>query len=103
MKTIENELKTIICHLFGIQGNQLHRKTRFKEDLGMDSLDSIEWIVELETRFKISISDEDALNFKEIGQVIDYLEQHIADASLEGNFVGQRSLQLSEHDSSCRK
>jgi acyl carrier protein len=92
MRTIENELKASIQHLFGIHQDKLPREARFREDLGMDSLDTIEWIVELETRFKISISEEDALNFKEIGQVIDYLEQQTAETSLEEISVGQRLL-----------
>jgi acyl carrier protein len=83
MKNIEKEIQTITYDLFGIHQEQIHPESRLKEDLGLDSLDAIEWIVELETHFSIAIPDEDALNFKEIGQVISYLEQHVAKPHLK--------------------
>jgi acyl carrier protein len=92
MKNVEKDIKIITHHLFSIKEEQIHRESRLREDLGLDSLDAMEWIVELETHFTISIPDEDALSFKEVGQVISYIEQHAAEYSFERSYVSQHAL-----------
>lgn len=92
MKNVEQDIKNITHQLFGINEDQIQRETRLREDLGLDSLDAIEWVVELETQFDISIPDEDALDFKKIGQVVSYIEKFKAKNSFERNSVSQNSL-----------
>jgi acyl carrier protein len=75
---VEREIKTIAQKFFGIKKEQISLESRFKEDLGLDSLDTIEFVLELETEFEISIPDEDALDFKKVADVKEYLEQHVA-------------------------
>jgi acyl carrier protein len=82
MKNVEQEIKTITYQMFGIKGEEIHVETRLKEDLGLDSLDTIEWVLELETEFNISIPDEDAMDFKKIGEVVQYIEKYKARQSL---------------------
>ena len=83
MKNIEQEIKSIAYQMFGIKGEEIHVETRLKEDLGLDSLDAIELVLELETEFKIVIPDEVALDFKNIGEVITYIEKYTARHSLK--------------------
>jgi acyl carrier protein len=64
----------------GVREEQIHMESRFKEDLGLDSLDVMELIVELETRFTITIPDDDALGFKKIQDINKYIEKiHVND------------------------
>lgn len=62
----------------GVQEERINMESRFKEDLGLDSLDTIELVVELETKFNISIPDEEALDFKKIQDVKKYIENNQA-------------------------
>lgn len=50
---------------------------RLVEDLGADSLDQIELVLALEEEFSIDISDEDAVKFKTVGDIVAYVEQHV--------------------------
>jgi acyl carrier protein len=78
MEKIEKGIITIAHKFFGIHKEQIKPESRFKEDLGLDSLDTIELVLELETAFDISIPDEDALDFKKVSDVKKYIEQNIA-------------------------
>jgi len=75
MEIIEQKIKTITQQTFGIKAEQINMESRFKEDLGLDSLDAMELVVELETKFNISIPDEEALDFKKILDVKKYIEK----------------------------
>ena len=76
MEKVERGITTITHQVFGIKREQIHLDSRFKEDLGLDSLDTIELVLELETAFNISIPDEDALDFKKIADVKKYIEEN---------------------------
>lgn len=56
--------------------NDLTMETSLKEDLDADSLDAVEVIMALEHVFDIDIPDEDAENFKTIGDLVEYIENH---------------------------
>ena len=58
-------------------GEQATRRTRFKEDLGADSLDTVEFTVLLERSFGIAINDKDCLHLRTVGSVIDYLSARL--------------------------
>ena len=92
MKNIEQGIKDITHQMFGINKEQIHMEARLKEDLGLDSLDAIQWVVELETQFNISIPDEEAIDFKKIAQVVSYIERHITKRSYTRKAVNQPSV-----------
>jgi acyl carrier protein len=71
------QVKTIIVDLLGVEPDKVTRDARFREDLGADSLDLVELIMEFEERFGETISDEDAQKLQTVGQVVDYVEQRI--------------------------
>lgn len=54
-------------------------EANFKNDLGADSLDTVELIMEFEKEFEINISDEDAEKITTVGEAINYLQQHIGE------------------------
>lgn len=72
------EVKKIIVDLLGVEPEKVTREARFREDLGADSLDLVEMIMEFEERFGQTVSDEDAQQLRTVGQVVDYVEQHMA-------------------------
>ena len=72
-------LQLVQVHLadeLGIQASEIEEKTRFKEDLDADSLDLVELVMELEDRYGIRISEEEAERIKTIGQAIDFVLAH---------------------------
>ena len=64
------KVKQTVFDQFGVEGT---RKMRFKEDLGADSLDTVEFTVALERSFNIAIPDKDCARLHTVGSVIDYL------------------------------
>jgi acyl carrier protein len=77
--TFEN-IKQVIVDLLGVEPEKVTREARFREDLGADSLDLVEMIMEFEERFGQTISDEEAQQLRTVGDVVDYVEQHKAGA-----------------------
>jgi acyl carrier protein len=72
-------LQLVRAHLadeLGIQASEIEEGTRFKEDLDADSLDLVELVMELEDRYGIRISEEEAERIKTIGQTIDFVLAH---------------------------
>jgi acyl carrier protein len=74
------DIKKVIVDLLGVEPEKVTREARFREDLGADSLDLVEMIMEFEERFGQTISDEDAQQLRTVGNVVDYVEQHKAGA-----------------------
>ena len=66
-------VKEIIIDKLGIEENKLTLDARFIEDLGADSLDTVELIMQFEEEFDIEISDEDAEGLTTVGNSIDYI------------------------------
>lgn len=64
----------MIVERFGVDEQKITRELTFQEDLGADSLDVVELIMELEDVFSIQISDEDAEKIKTIGDAVDYID-----------------------------
>lgn len=71
------QVKKIIIDLLGVEPEKVTRDARFREDLEADSLDLVELIMEFEEEFGGTISDEDAQQIRTVGQVVDYVEQHM--------------------------
>ncbi len=77
MATIEERVVEIVAEQMGVDKAQVTRETSFVNDLGADSLDTVELVMEFEDEFDISIPDEDAEKIQTVGQAIDYVEAHL--------------------------
>jgi len=76
MSDISARVKKIIVDKLGVEEGAVTNEASFSNDLGADSLDTVELIMEFEKEFNISIPDEQAENISTVGQAISYLEQH---------------------------
>ncbi|MBK6477079.1 MAG: acyl carrier protein [Saprospiraceae bacterium] len=77
MASIEEKVKKIIVDKLGVDEAEVITKASFTNDLGADSLDTVELIMEFEKEFDISIPDEQAEKIQTVGQAISYLESQI--------------------------
>jgi len=77
LATIEERVAEIVAEQMGVEKAQVTRETSFVNDLGADSLDTVELVMEFEDEFDISIPDEDAEKIQTVGQAIDYVEAHL--------------------------
>ena len=73
MSDIASRVKAIIVDKLGVDETEVTLEASFTNDLGADSLDTVELIMEFEKEFDISIPDEQAENIQTVGQAIDYL------------------------------
>ena len=73
-----SRIKEIIIHKLGIEETKITTDARFIEDLGADSLDTVELIMEFEEEFDIEISDEDAEKLTTVGSSVDYINSKLA-------------------------
>ncbi|MCT9852414.1 acyl carrier protein [Priestia megaterium] len=69
--------KQIIVERLEVEEEKINLESNFKEDLGADSLDIVELIMELEDQFELEIPDEEAENFSTVGEVVDYFYNHL--------------------------
>ncbi len=77
MPSVEERVVEIVCENLGVNKDQVKRETRFIEDIGADSLDIVELVMELEEEFEINIPDDQAEKIKTVGEAIDYIEGEI--------------------------
>ena len=78
MKNLEKKVKEIIIDKLGIEESEATDSANFTNDLGADSLDTVELIMEFEKEFNISIPDEDAEKIGTVGQAISYLKKNVS-------------------------
>ncbi len=76
MSAIEEKVKEIITKQMGVQAEQITKETSFINDLGADSLDTVELIMEFEDAFDMNIPDEEAEKIRTVGDAIKYIEEH---------------------------
>ena len=76
MSEIAQKVKQIIIDKLGVEESEVTPEASFTNDLGADSLDTVELIMEFEKEFNISIPDEQAETITTVGQAIAYLEEH---------------------------
>ncbi len=74
-KTIEQKVKDIIVEQLGVNPDQVVPEAKFIEDLGADSLDTVELVMALEEEFGQEIPDEEAEKLQSVGDVIKYIEE----------------------------
>jgi len=75
MSELADRIKTIISEQLMVDLEEVTDESSFVEDLGADSLDTVELIMEFEDEFGIEISDEDAEKISSVGEAIAYLEK----------------------------
>ena len=76
MSTIEKRVKEIVAEQLGVDESQVTNEASFMDDLGVDSLDTVELVMALEEEFDIEISDENAEKIQTVQDAIDYLTEH---------------------------
>ncbi|HPD66130.1 MAG TPA: acyl carrier protein [Bacteroidia bacterium] len=77
MTDIESKVKAIIVEKLGVDESEVTPEASFTNDLGADSLDTVELIMELEKEFNISIPDDQAEKISTVGQAVKYLEEQL--------------------------
>jgi len=83
MSDVANRIKEIIAEQLMVDLEEITEESTFVEDLGADSLDRVELIMEFEEEFGIEIPDEDAEKINTVGEAIAYLERRLAERSGE--------------------
>jgi len=74
MADIEAKVKDIIVNELGVEAEKVTREASFVDDLGADSLDTVELVMAFEEEFGIEIPDEDAEKLQTVGDAIQYIE-----------------------------
>lgn len=75
-ENIEDRVKEIIVNELGVEPEKVTEDASFVEDLGADSLDTVELVMAFEEEFEIEIPDEDAEQLQTVGDAIRYLKEH---------------------------
>ena len=75
MATVDERVKKIIAEQLGVEEEEVTLEAHFVEDLGADSLDTVELVMALEEEFEIEIPDEDAEKILTVGNALDYIKE----------------------------
>ncbi|MFH1964252.1 MAG: acyl carrier protein [Acidobacteriota bacterium] len=76
MALLEDQVKEIIVEQLGVDEGDVKMESHFVDDLGADSLDTVELVMKLEEDFDIEIPDEDAEKIQTVRDAIDYINSH---------------------------
>jgi len=79
--SVESRVKKIVAEQLGVKGEEVTADASFVDDLGADSLDTVELVMALEEEFETEIPDEDAEKITTIQQAIDYINSHLKEES----------------------
>ena len=74
---IRDRVIEIVCEQMGASKEKVNEQTSFINDLGADSLDTVELVMEFEDEFDLNIPDEDAEKIQTVGDAIKYIENHV--------------------------
>ncbi len=77
MSDVRSKVVSIIVDKLGVEESEATNDASFTNDLGADSLDTVELIMEFEKEFNLSIPDEDAEKIETVGDAIKYIEDHL--------------------------
>jgi acyl carrier protein len=80
MSDIASRVKAIIVDKLGVDENEVRNEASFTNDLGADSLDTVELIMEFEKEFNIAIPDDQAEKITTVGDAIAYIEKNVKSA-----------------------
>ncbi|MEQ9188829.1 MAG: acyl carrier protein [Cryomorphaceae bacterium] len=78
MADIKERVVAIIVDKLGVDEGEVNPEASFTNDLGADSLDTVELIMEFEKEFNIAIPDDQAENIATVGEAIKYIEEHVS-------------------------
>ena len=81
IKEMEEKVKDIIVEELGVEREKLADGASFMEELGADSLDTVELVMAFEKEFDIDIPDEEAEKLRTVGDALKYLHEKVGDAS----------------------
>ena len=76
MASIEKRVKEIVAEQLGVDEGQVTNEASFMDDLGADSLDTVELVMALEEEIEVEISDEDAEKIQTVQDAVDYITEH---------------------------
>jgi len=77
MSTINERVKKIVAEQLGVSEDEVSNEASFVDDLGADSLDTVELVMALEEEFECEIPDEEAENITTVQQAIDYVTKNV--------------------------
>jgi len=77
MENIEQRVKKIVAEQLGVNESEIKNDSSFVDDLGADSLDTVELVMALEEEFECEIPDEEAEKITNVQQAIDYVNGHV--------------------------
>ena len=77
MENIEQRVKKIVSEQLGVNESEIKTESSFGDDLGADSLDTVELVMALEEEFECEIPDEEAEKITSVQQAIDYIKTHV--------------------------
>jgi acyl carrier protein len=78
LKKIEERVIEIVCEQMGASRDKITAETSFIQDLGADSLDTVELVMEFEDEFDLNIPDEDAEKIQTVGDAVTYIKEHVS-------------------------
>lgn len=78
MTTVVERVSKVIVDRLGVDESEVKLEASFRDDLGADSLDVVELVMELEDEFDMEISDEDAEKIATVGDAISYIESKVS-------------------------
>ena len=76
MSDVRSKVVSIIVDKLGVEESEVTNEASFTNDLGADSLDTVELIMEFEKEFNLSIPDEEAEKIESVGDAVTYIESH---------------------------
>ena len=77
MSSVEERVKKIVVEQLGVKEDEVSNEASFVDDLGEDSLDTVELVMALEEEFKTEIPDEEAEKITTVHQAISYINEHL--------------------------
>jgi acyl carrier protein len=78
MSSVEERVQKIVAEQLGVEEEQVTMEASFMDDLGADSLDTVELVMALEEEFEIEISDEDAEKIQKVRDAVEYVSENTA-------------------------
>jgi acyl carrier protein len=77
MESVEQRVKKIVAEQLGVNESDIKNESTFVDDLGADSLDTVELVMALEEEFECEIPDDEAEKITSVQQAIDYVKAHV--------------------------
>ena len=77
MSNIEERVKSIVVKQLGVKKEEIKNESKFIDDLGADSLDTVELVMALEEEFETEIPDEEAEKITTVKEAVDYIDAHL--------------------------